>query len=60
MASYILSLLCLVALCIFWAVFQMWLNRHDPVDDRDSVRCGGCDGSCDKNHGVKSTHYPDR
>ncbi|MGB5333418.1 MAG: hypothetical protein WBM80_06015 [Woeseiaceae bacterium] len=42
MMTYILSLLALILLCGLWAVFQLWLSRHDPDAKARSLKCGGC------------------
>ena len=42
MTTYIFPLLTVVALCAFWAVFQLWLERHDPDALKRSQKCGGC------------------
>jgi hypothetical protein len=49
LTTYILSLLAVVALCAFWAIFQVWLFKHDPAAERRSLKCGGCgrEGECD-------------
>jgi hypothetical protein len=38
----LLALLAVVALCAFWAIFQLWLERHDPDARTRSQKCGGC------------------
>ena len=48
MATYIISLLGLVALCVFWAVFQLWMDKHDPDAHKPSAKCGGCDEHCER------------
>lgn len=40
--TYVLPLLAIVVLCGFWAVFQIWLFKHDPDAKRRSQKCGGC------------------
>ena len=47
--TYIYPLLAIVALCGFWAIFQIWLHRHDPDAEAKSLKCGGCGrkGECD-------------
>ena len=49
MTSYILSLLAIVLLCAFWALFQQWLSTVDPEAKNRSLKCGGCGrrGECD-------------
>jgi hypothetical protein len=42
MTTYIFPLLAVVALCAFWAIFQLWLERHDPDAQKRSQKCGGC------------------
>lgn len=48
--TYIFPLLAIVALCAFWAIFQIWLFKRDPDAERRSQKCGGCgsDGQCTK------------
>ena len=50
MMSYLLPLLAIVALCTFWAVFQLWLSRHDPDAGKRMQKCGncGCETPCDE------------
>ena len=38
----LISLLAVVALCAFWAIFQLWLEKHDPDGAARSQKCGGC------------------
>jgi len=40
--TYILPLLAVIALCGFWAIFQLWLEKHDPDAKTRSQKCGGC------------------
>lgn len=40
--TYFLPLLAVVLLCAFWAIFQMWLARHDADAKSRSLKCGGC------------------
>lgn len=40
--TYLVPLLVLVLLCGLWAVFQLWLSRHDPDAKTKSLKCGGC------------------
>lgn len=40
--NHVLALLAVVALCAGWAVFQVWLSRHDPQANRCLRRCGDC------------------
>ena len=42
MTSYIIPLLAVVALCAGWAVFQLWLAKHDPDARKRSLKCGAC------------------
>lgn len=42
MTTYFLPLLFVVVLCAFWAIFQVWLSRHDPDAKTTSTKCGGC------------------
>ena len=45
MMNYLVPLLVIVALCAGWAVFQLWLSRHDPDVAERMQKCGNC--SCD-------------
>jgi len=42
MTTYFFPLLSVIALCAFWAIFQVWLSRHDPDVKTTSPKCGGC------------------
>ena len=42
MLTYLLALLSVVGLCVFWAVFQLWLSKHDPGVEKRSLKCGAC------------------
>jgi hypothetical protein len=42
MMTYAYSLLAVVLLCAFWALFQQWLARHDPDAASRPRKCGGC------------------
>jgi len=42
MTTYFFPLLSVIALCAFWAIFQVWLSRHDPDAKTASRKCGGC------------------
>jgi len=42
MTTYLFPLLSIVALCVFWAIFQLWLSKHDPDAKTRSAKCGGC------------------
>ena len=42
MTTYLYPLLAVVLLCAFWAIFQVWLARHDPDAKTRSLKCGGC------------------
>ena len=46
MINYLLALIAVVALCAAWAVFQVWLSRHDPEANQCLRRCGDC--NCDR------------
>jgi hypothetical protein len=48
MMTYIFSLLGLVALCVFWAIFQQWLSKQDPDGEIRPTKCGGCNEQCEK------------
>lgn len=48
MATYLYSLLGLVALCGFWAIFQQWLNKHDSDAEKRPAKCGGCNERCER------------
>jgi len=48
MMTYIFSLLGLVALCVFWAIFQQWLSKQDPDGQERPAKCGGCDEQCER------------
>lgn len=49
MMTYLISLLAIVALCAFWALFQQWLSEVDPDAKKRALKCGGCGrrGDCD-------------
>jgi len=42
MMTYFFPLLAVIALCAFWAIFQLWLEKHDPDARTRSEKCGGC------------------
>jgi len=42
MTTYFIPLLSVIALCAFWAIFQVWLSRHDPDAKTASRKCGAC------------------
>jgi hypothetical protein len=42
LSTYLIPLLAVPALCAFWAIFQVWLFKHDSDAERRSVKCGGC------------------
>jgi hypothetical protein len=48
MTTHIYSLLGIVALCVFWAFFQLWLKKVDPAADKRPTQCGGCDEQCER------------
>jgi hypothetical protein len=43
--SQLLGLLAFIVLCAGWAVFQVWLSRHDPEANQCLRNCGSC--KCD-------------
>jgi hypothetical protein len=45
MTHYLVPLFAVVLLCAGWAVFQVWLSRHDPEANQRLRKCGDCD--CD-------------
>jgi hypothetical protein len=47
LTTYFLPLLAVIALCAFWAVFQLWLSKHDPDAAAKSTKCGGCSRKSD-------------
>lgn len=46
MLNYLIGLAAIVILCGGWAVFQVWLSRHDPEAAGRINRCGNC--SCER------------
>ena len=48
MTTYIFALIGLIALCAFWAAFQLWLGKHDRDLAEQSNKCGGCNGECQR------------
>jgi len=50
MLTYLIALLAVVALCAFWALFQVWLSRHDPDGEKRPLKCGacGCEKDCEE------------
>ena len=48
MMTYVYALLGLVVLCVFWAVFQLWLGTKDPETAERGNKCGGCNGQCER------------
>lgn len=42
MTTYVIPLLAVIVLCALWAIFQVWLSRHDPDVKTQSLKCGGC------------------
>lgn len=60
MSHYLVPLLAIIALCAFWAVFQLWLARHDPDAARRSLKCGncGCEKQCDGDYADGSASGP--
>ncbi len=55
MISYLYSLLAVVALCAAWALFQVWLARHDPEANQRLRKCGDC--RCDKGEACESRKH---
>ena len=49
LTDYLFPLLAVVVLCGCWAIFQVWLAKHDPDAKAKSLKCGGCGrkGECD-------------
>ena len=43
MSAYLIPLVSLIVLCALWAIFQLWLQRHDPDSDKRSLKCGACE-----------------
>jgi hypothetical protein len=46
MTTYLFILLAFIALCAFWAGFQIWLGKQDPELAKRALKCGNC--GCDK------------
>lgn len=42
MTAHLVPLLAIVGLCAFWAIFQLWLFKHDPDAERRATKCNGC------------------
>jgi len=42
LTTYFFPLLSVVLLCALWAIFQMWLSRHDPDAKTAPQKCGAC------------------
>ncbi len=42
MSAYALPLLAIIALCVLWGVFQLWLVKVDPDAGERSQKCGTC------------------
>lgn len=40
--TYLAGILAFVLLCAGWAVFQVWLSKHDPEANQCLRRCGDC------------------
>ena len=40
--NYLLPVLAMIALCAGWAVFQIWLSKHDPDANQCLRNCGSC------------------
>ncbi len=51
MTTYFFPLFAVIALCAFWAIFQVWLPRLDPDAKSRPLKCGGC-GQQDECHGA--------
>jgi hypothetical protein len=56
--NFLLPLLAMIALCAGWAVFQIWLSRHDPDANRCLRNCGSC--SCRSGDDAGMKWYPPR
>jgi hypothetical protein len=50
MTNYLVPLLAIIALCAFWAIFQLWLAKHDSDLAKRSLKCGncGCEEQCER------------
>jgi hypothetical protein len=49
MLSYLIVLMCFVALCTFWAAFQIWLDKYRTPEQRAAQDgCQACDEPCGK------------
>ena len=46
MMTYLYILIAFIALCAFWAGFQIWLGKQDPELAKRALKCGNC--GCDK------------
>ena len=60
MITYLYVLIAFIALCVFWAGFQLWLTKHDPELGKRSLKCGncGCDKQCDEGREDDSAGSP--
>lgn len=60
MADYLVPLLSVIGLCALWAVFQLWLAKHDPDAAKRSLKCGncGCEKQCDGDYADDSGNGP--
>ena len=46
MTHYLVVLLAIAALCAGWALFHLWLSKHDPELAARANKCGNC--SCER------------
>ena len=62
MTNYLLPLLAIIGLCAFWAVFQLWLVKHDPDAEKRSLKCGNCgrEKQCDDDESAAAAASIDR
>ena len=58
MTTYFFPLLSVIALCAFWAIFQVWLTRHDPDAETASRKCGACgrQDECADQRNIREKH----
>ena len=54
MLDYLIVLFCLVILCLFWAIFQIWLRKQDVYIAFLKSSCLGCSRKhCQQNNNKK-------